>query len=187
MAEKKPFDLGMATGLTAANGRVAKALETSRQLLDAGFPSAAFVWAVRAVEMFVREFLMAPAYFDGGGYAEWMRAMKKARKAFGRNNWRKARAVVEKEWGPIAPLLTESGDDVWQDWVDSAVLARHDVVHGNGEVTTEEVRAALEYAEALIPALRRQMLDTDKHPAGDLFLTQLKAALKASPSAGAST
>jgi hypothetical protein len=163
--------------LAAASQRVDESMATAKELLAREFAGPALVWAVRSVEIFMKEFLVAPIYFDGSGSKGWFKALKQAGKAFGSSNWKKAMAIVKKEYGPLDPMLTEDGTDAYQEWENSIVRMRGAVVHGDlVDVPISLARHAIEYGEQLIQQLKLRMIAGAKHPLSGVFLGAVKAA-----------
>src|SRR2546430_13288952 len=86
--------------------RAQRSLSLSRNLLAADAPGPAFVWAVRAVEIFVRECLLFPHYYEQAG--DDRSAFRKAAKVFGSGEWTRSLAVATEAYGPLDAPLTET-------------------------------------------------------------------------------
>jgi hypothetical protein len=166
--------------LAAASQRVTESITVAKELLAAGFAGPALVWAVRSVEIFIKEFLVAPVYFDGSGSEGWFKALKRANRDFGSSNWKKAMAIVQAEYGPLDPLLTEDGADAYQAWEKTLVRTRGAVVHGElVDVPRELAEQAIEYGEQLVQQLKLRMLSGSRHPLSGIFRGAIEAAQQA--------
>lgn len=166
--------------LEVAHRRALLSLEAARELQSEGFADPAFVWAVRSVEIFTKEWMLAPAYMTHEGL-DLSRAMKRASRKFGSSNWQAAFHEIERLCGPIDPMLTEANADAWLHWQKRAVTQRGDIVHGRpaSSATPEEVSSVIAYAGQLIDQLTLRMLTTDRHPAGSRFRSALQRGIDA--------
>jgi hypothetical protein len=132
------------------------------------------------VEIFMKEFLVAPIFFDGSGLAAWFKALKKAGRKFGASTWKKAMVIVEREYGPIDPMLTEDGVDAYSAWETQFVRLRGAVVHGElVAVPAEHAELAIAYGEQMIQQLKMRMIVSEKHPLAGAFLQILTVAQQA--------
>jgi hypothetical protein len=152
--------------LKVASRRSGDSIQVARELLEMGYPSPAFVWAVRAVEIFYKEFLLAPYYYDG----DWARAVRKANKLFGSSNWDKAIAKVDEVFGPLDKMVTEVGNDALDVWIKQIVRIRGDIVHGRMNAESETAQLAVGYADQLITQLKLRVVVTRKHPFSEVFM-----------------
>lgn len=154
--------------LNAAHGRAKRSLEEAEGLLGSGFPSPALVWAVRSVEIFIKEFVLAPAYLQHTD-DDWMKALQKAGKKFGNSNWSGAYKEIERLCGPLDSMTTDTGEDAWTHWEKNAVWLRGSVIHGDfrsgaDNATAEEATWAVQYAHQIFTQLTARILVTQKHP-----------------------
>lgn len=152
--------------LKVASRRAADSIQVARELLETGFPSPAFVWAVRAVEIFYKDFLLAPHFYEG----DWETAVRKANKLFGSSKWDKAIAKIEEVFGPLDEMVTELGNDALDVWVKQIVRMRGDIVHGRRNADAETAQLAVGYADQLITQLKLRVVVTRKHPFSDIFM-----------------
>lgn len=152
--------------LKVASQKAGDSLQVARELLEAGYPSPAFVWAVRAVEVFYKEFLLAPHFYEG----DWGRAVRKANKLFGSSNWDKAVAKVDEVFGPLDRMVTEVGNDALDVWIKQIVRTRGDIVHGRMNADADTSQMAIAYADQLMTQLKLRVVVTRKHPFSDVFM-----------------
>src|SRR5262245_11148139 len=103
-------------------GRAIVALEEARRLNVEGHPGPAFVWAVRAAEIFMRDFVLAPHFMLKG--LPWRKAWQKGSQVLGTSNWAKAFAKADEWYGPFDEPLTTDSRNAWKVWTKEAVLAR---------------------------------------------------------------
>lgn len=73
----RPMSVPADQFLKVASQKAGDSLQVARELLEAGYPSPAFVWAVRAVEVFYKEFLLAPHFYEG----DWGRGRSESEQA----------------------------------------------------------------------------------------------------------
>ena len=152
--------------LTVAMGRCVTSLDTARQLTAAGFNGPAYVWAVRSVEIFMREFALLP-YFLSSGRA-FDEAWKKARRAFGGGgDWNQAMATVENACGEIDEMLTTDDEDAWAMWKRHIPQRRGECVHGRAlsDPSDSEVEHVIEWARMLVQQLGLRLMTKPNHPA----------------------
>lgn len=164
--------------LAAAHSRAQHSVNEAERLLTGGFAEPALVWAVRGVEIYFREFLLAPLLLDEHE-DDWIAALRAAGKILGSGNWTKAYKRLESFTGPLDAMVTDFGGDAWAHWKNRAVGLRGDVVHGNwlGEprgVSGEDARWAIAYARQLMTQLTLRVIVTREHPAADLLVEALR-------------
>lgn len=140
--------------------------------MAAGFPDAALVWAVRASEIFVREFVLAPHYVQAGD--DWTRAVRKARRDMDKG-WTVAMGKAEEWYGPFDEPLTAGGQNAWAYWKGTVVRRRAEVVHGNvaPDVTEEEALLVIGFARRLSSWWVQRFFVSDRHPLGQSLLALL--------------
>lgn len=152
-------------------------MEIARRSLDNELWAPAIVWTVRSVEIFVKEFLLAPSYLatvDGN----WLKAVKKARRLFGSSEWAKAFRRIEEVYGPITPMLMEDGSDAYRYWHGPIVRFRGELVHGASEADEDDARPVLAYAEQLLLQLKLRMIVARSHPLHDEFMSAYRVAFE---------
>jgi hypothetical protein len=164
--------------LLQAEGRTKRSMETAQRLLDGGFWAAAVVWAVRSVEVFMKEFLLAPSYLPEEG-GDWGKAVKKAGRLFGSSEWTKAFRRMDDLYGPIAPMLMEDGSDAHKYWRGPIIRFRGDIVHGAAEADRDTASNVISYGEQLILQLKLRMIVSGSHPLHREFMAAYEAAFKA--------
>jgi hypothetical protein len=119
--------------LKAAVRRSRGAAAEAHRLLEAGFPGPAYVWAVRSIEVFVKEVMLLPLVLeeiDLGADDHWEQAWKRVRELFGNGRWDLALRKVEEAYGNLDPMETDDGKDVWSVWKSRVVSRRGEIVHG---------------------------------------------------------
>jgi hypothetical protein len=89
----------------AAAARAMAARQEAHALHAAGFHSAAVVWAVRATEVLMRDFLLAPYYVERG--LSFEQAIERGSRDLGSAKWNAAFRLVAKRYGPFDPALTK--------------------------------------------------------------------------------
>lgn len=156
--------------------RAGLSLDVSRRLGELGFTDPAFVWAVRAVEIFVRECLLLPLYYEETGDLDT--AYKKAHKIFGSGNWTGVIDTATKFYGPFDQPLTDTDEDAWAHWKRAAVSGRGEVVHGYSSVSREEVEWVQSYADRFMSWWAQRLFVADRGPMRGL-LTELAERLRA--------
>jgi hypothetical protein len=176
------------THLTAASSRAERCRAEARALLDNGFPSPALVWGVRAAEMFMRDFVLAPHFMEERD--DWPTAMRKGSEILWNANqggWQRAFDAAETWWGPFDEPLTEAGDHAWEFWKDSVVTRRGGVVHGRPvrDVDAEEAGEVLDFVDRMATWYAQRFLTSETHPIAREFRHVLDV-LKKSPSTGIS-
>lgn len=133
-----------------ARERAVEALDEARALRRDGHPDPAFVWAVRAAEIFIRDFVLTPHYLLEG--LPWARASKRAAKVLGPSNWTKAFAKATEWYGPFDEPLTTDDRNAWEVWEKVAIRIRGDVIHGRTaqRVSDEEAEQAIDFVDRMI-------------------------------------
>jgi hypothetical protein len=156
-------DPDIADHMKAAIARAKRARGEAVRLLDAGFPGPSLVWAVRAAEVLVRDFVLTPYYLEQG--MSWQRAMRKGSKVLGSSNWKAAFARAEEWYGPFDEPLTESGENAWDTW-DLIVRRRGVIVHGQpvADVDAAEAAEVCAFAERMASWFSQRLLVGGKHP-----------------------
>lgn len=164
--------------LRDAFARAHAARARAEELVAAGFPDAALVWAVRASEIFVREFVLAPHYVQDGD--NWTRAVRKARRDLDKG-WAVAMSKAEDWYGPFDEPLTTDGQNAWVYWKGTIVRRRAEVVHGNAapDVTEEEALLVIGFARRLSSWWVQRFVVSDRHPLGQSFMALLRDAVSA--------
>lgn len=153
-------------------------LAEAQALLEAGFPSPSYVWAVRSVEIYLKEVMLLPLFLEQHD-GDWRRAWRSIRNTFGSGNWRRAIREVDSAYGPLDPLLTEDGADVWDVWSTVVVGRRGDIAHGIAEASADEAASVLQWAEQMLIQLPLRLIVARKHPLHDFFTATLEAARSA--------
>ncbi len=148
-----------------------KSLQTAQALLDAGFPSAAFVWATRSAEIFIREALLFPLAFEETG--DVRASFTEVRDLFGSGRWnlsiRRAREAYGLE-GTEHEALTETGEDAFGAWTRDFVGPRGEIVHGRAEADTEMAATAIAFADRMREWFTIRIVTADTGPfAGALY------------------
>lgn len=172
----------------ASLARAKRSLDEAEAILDAGQPSAALVWAVRSVEIFMSEFVLAPRYMQEG--QTWERSMRLAHKLLGPGNWNKAFDSAETWYGPFdgtydTPLTTD-GQHAWEVWRRDIVGRRGDLVHGAlvPDASSEEASTVIQYAQMIMQWYPLRFAVSQKHVLGTV-LREAVAQASASMAAGA--
>lgn len=142
--------------------RAAASLDESYRLGELGFTDPGFVWAVRAVEIFVRECLLFPIYYEELG--DLNAAYKKACKVFGSGGWGRSIDLATKFYGPFDQPLTDADEDAWVHWKRVAVANRGEVVHGHSNVSREEAEWAHSYADRFMSWWAQRLFVADRGP-----------------------
>ena len=137
-------------------------------MLDAGFSSAAFLWAVRAAEILLRDFVLTPHFLEQG--LDWQEAMRRGSKVLGDSNWPKAFAKAEEWYGPFDEPITEDDRNAWKVW-DRVVRRRGDIIHGRPvqDVGKDEATEAIAFAERMATWYAQRFLTSSRHPIGKSF------------------
>lgn len=139
---------------------VHESLDTAARLREAGFPSAAYVWAVRSVEIFFRQCVALCSYYDEG--EDVLAAIDRATKFVGNGNWSRVWSLVDSLVEEIP--LTDTDEDAWAHWKRHAVSTRGDVVHGRREVGDADAQWAIQYAERIVSWVTQRLAVADRGP-----------------------
>lgn len=153
-------------------------MEIARRLLENGLWAPAVVWTVRSVEIFFKEFLLAPSYLtdvDGN----WSKAVTRASRLFGSSEWVKAFRRIDEVYGPIAPMLMEDGSDAYRYWHGPIVRFRGEIVHGASDADEKDARPVYAYAEQLMLQIKLRMITGGIHPLRDEFMSAYRVAFAA--------
>jgi len=155
--------------LAKASKRAESSLRLARQLLDGGYPSPSLVWSVRAVEIFLKEFVLPSAFIGQKTNIRWERAVRKASKKFGTLKWDNAFKFMQDEFGPLDSLTTHDARDVLVVWNAEIVPRRHNIVHGKEEASADEAAHVMNWAEEIIKKLKLRLIVSGKHTFSDVF------------------
>jgi hypothetical protein len=157
--------------LPLAIANTLQSLETAQALLADGYPSPAFVWAVRSTEILFREAILFPIYFQRRGDVRW--AFKKAREEFRTGpSWKRAFEFAREQHGvgeDHDPPLTKDGRDAWKVWLEEGVGPRGEIVHGRSEADEGLAAAAIGFAERMREWVTLRLVVGDKGPFGGLM------------------
>jgi len=176
-AERPGMPVELIRRLTEGGRRRAlAALEEARRLHDAEFHGPAYVWAVRAAEVFMRDFVLAPRFMLEGD--PWRKAWAKGSNVLGSSNWAKAFKSADRWYGPFDEPLTTDDRNAWKAWTKGAIIARGHVVHGHAihPPTSDEAAGAIAFVDRLISWWTQRLITSDRHPAGQEFRDALDAA-----------
>jgi hypothetical protein len=174
------FDVILRTAVTRARSSA----DEAQRLLDASFPGPAYVWAVRSIEIFVKEVMLLPLFLEEEPEGEWdvvwQNAWKRVSDTFGSGKWDRALRRVDVAYGPLDRMHTDDGRDVWAVWKSTVVPRRGNTVHGKpteeGEITPEEAVAVVGWALQMMRQLSLRLVAARKHPFHDLIVGALNAA-----------
>jgi HEPN domain-containing protein len=164
---RDPNDSLVLRHLGASYSRAARARDDARRLLDAGYPSAAFVWSVRAAEILLRDFVLTPHFLEQG--CDWDEAMDKGSDVLGSSNWDRAFAKAEEWYGPFDRPLTEADRNAWKFWAKKVVPRRGELIHGRpvADASAKEAAEAIDFAERMATWFsQRFMFSSTRHPSG---------------------
>lgn len=157
--------------LQAAFQRAQASGDQAQALLDAGFPEPAYVWAFRSVEIFVKEVMLLLLFLEevpeGDDFDEvWAEARRRTEDTFNSGRWDNALKKVDEVYGPLEPMVTDDGRDVWQVWKSVALPRRGDIVHGRpvAEVTADEAALLLLWSSQMRGQLSMRLVVAGKHP-----------------------
>jgi hypothetical protein len=155
--------------IKAAVARAAHARLQAQRLLGAGFPGPSLVWAVRAAEILMRDFVLTPYFIEQG--FEWEQAMRKGGTVLGDSSWTRAFAKAEEWYGPFDEPLTDDGSNAWNYWSGAIVRRRGDVVHGRAvaDVSVAEATDACAFAERMASWFAQRFVTSENHPMGRKF------------------
>jgi hypothetical protein len=156
--------------------RAVAALEEARELTAGGFHGPAYVWAVRAAEVFMRDFVLAPHFMLEG--LSWPKAWARGSKVLGASNWAKAFAGANEWYGPFDEPLTTDNRNAWEAWTKGAIIFRGKVIHGEviHSPAADDVAQAIAFVDRLISWWTQRLITSDRHPAGQEFREALEAA-----------
>jgi hypothetical protein len=170
------FDVTLRIAIKRSRDSAAEA----RRLLEAGFPSPAYVWAVRSVEIFVKEVMLLPLFLiEIEGKPDefdrvWGEARQRISDTFGSGRWDSALRKVDKAFGPLAPMRTDDGKEVWSEWKSKVVPRRGNTVHGrptgDGDPSAAEAALVVQWADQMMDQLTLRLIATGTHPLHDLFV-----------------
>lgn len=155
--------------LRSAFARARLARAESQAILDAGLPSAALVWAVRAAEILMRDFVLAPHFIEQG--SSWEEAMREGSRVLGSSAWSRAFAKAEEWYGPFDEPLTTEEANAWKVWINGFVRLRGDLVHGRAvvDVSADLAADAIVFAERMSSWYAERFLTSSTHPMGQHF------------------
>jgi hypothetical protein len=178
------FDITIQAAIRRSRYSAAEA----RRLLEAGFPAPAYVWSVRSLEIFVKNVMLLPVFLEEieGEHDEfdrvWVEAWKRIEDLFGNGRWDVALRKVQETYGPLDPMLTEDGKDVWSVWKSRIVPRRGNTVHGRvteeGDPSVPEAEVAVQWSEQMVDQLTLRLVVTT-HPLHDLFFAAIEKARQA--------
>lgn len=163
--------------MATAHSKARESLADAQVLYEAGHYSPAYVWAVRSIEILMKEFLLTPTYV--GPDRPWPAALKKAAKHFGDSGWDRGYKELAQSVGPIDQMLTDTDEDAWKHWQRVAVRTRGDVVHGRRSVDEAEARWVVAYARQLMTQLTMRMWASGVHPVSAVLMGALERAREA--------
>jgi hypothetical protein len=179
------FDVTLRVAIKRSRDSAAEA----RRLLEAGFPSPAYVWAVRSVEIFVKEVMLLPHFLiEIEGTPDefdrvWGEARQQIKDSFGSGRWDGALRKVDEAFGPLAPMRTDDGKDVWSVWKSKVVRRRGDTVHGrpteNGDPSPTEAAQVVLRADQMMDQLTLRLIASGTHPLHDLVVAAFDNAAEA--------
>jgi hypothetical protein len=142
-----------------------KSLDTAQQLLDAGFPSAAFVWATRSAEIFMREALLFPLWYEETG--DVRASFSEVRDFLGSGKWSRSIRRVREAYGLIGDehdALTDSGEDAFVAWTRDFVRPRGEIVHGRAEADEVMAATAIAFAERMREWFTLRVISSEAGP-----------------------
>jgi hypothetical protein len=179
------FDITIQAAIRRSRDSAAEA----RRLLASEFPGPAYVWAVRSIEIFIKEVMLLPVFLEEiEGEPDdfdrvWTDSWKQVRECFRNDRWDAALCKVQDAYGALDPLpLTDDGEDVWSVWKSRIVRRRGDTVHGRptdeGDPTPPEAELVVEWAEQMMTQLTLRLTLTT-HPLHDLFAATFERARQA--------
>lgn len=157
--------------LRAAQLKSQASLAAAEKLVEANV-SAAYVWSVRAIEIFVREVMLLPLYLDEyeGDFAK---AWASSKQTFDSGKWKRALLKFEATYGELDPMITDDGSNVWDVWQRHVVPRRGEIVHGRDEASEEETRTLLIWTRMMMQQLSLRLAVTDGHPANEALMELL--------------
>jgi hypothetical protein len=161
--------------LQAASAKAGASLAMSQALVTGGYAGPAYVWAVRSVEVFIKDFVLLPLYLEENG-GDFQRAAKRVRDVFQSGKWDRALREIDTAFGPLEPMLTEDNRDVWSVWKSIVVGYRGDIVHGRAEPTLSDTETVVKWSEMMQTQLKLRLIVAGKHPLHDLFAASIRGA-----------
>jgi len=161
--------------IRAAFARVRTSLDTARGLLASNFCGPAYVWAVRSVEVYLKEVVLLPLFLETND-GDWVKARKSIRRLFGSGNWSGAIKKIEQEYGPFKPMLTEDNENVWDAWKQTIVGRRGNAVHGLIDPERSETEMVIMWAGMMTEQLSMRLAAAGKHPLSDMVLQAIDRA-----------
>ena len=165
--------------LRAAIARVRVSIDTAQRLLASNFYGPAYVWAVRSVEVYLKEVILLPLFLETH-YGDWRKARRSVRRLFGPGNWSRAIQKIEREYGPLDPMLTEDNENVWAVWKQVVVGMRGETVHGLVDPERSETEMVIKWAGMMTEQLSMRLIAARRHPLSDIFLQAIDQARKES-------
>jgi hypothetical protein len=143
------------------------------------------VWAVRSIEIFVKEVMLLPLFLEEAGgewEEEWPQAWKKGRDTFSSGKWNRALRLIDTSYGPLDPMLTDDNRDVWEVWKSTVVSRRGDIVHGFGfDPSPSDAEAVVLWANQMMDQLTLRLIVAKKHPLHDPFVAAIETARTSTP------
>ena len=142
-----------------------KSLDTAQHLLDAGFPSVAFVWASRSAEIFMREALLFPLWYEETG--DVRASFAEVRDFLGSGRWGRSIRRVREAYGLIGDehdALTDSGEDAFVVWTRDFVGPRGEIVHGRAEADEPMAATAIVFAERMREWFTLRIISSEEGP-----------------------
>jgi hypothetical protein len=137
-------------------------LAEAERLRVEGFLGPAYVWAVRGVEMFVRNCLLLPAYYEE--LRDTVAATDRASKQLGAGEWDRALREVMRRYGPLDQALTDDDRNAWTHWRKVVGRDRGDIVHGRTDATREQVEWVFAYADRFMSWWAQRLAVQDRGP-----------------------
>jgi hypothetical protein len=135
------------------------------------------------VEIFVKEVMLLPLFLEEipeGDFDDvWAEARRKIEGTFKSGRWDNALKRVNDIYGPLDPMFTDDGREVWQVWKAVALPRRGDIVHGRPlsvEVTADEAAELLQWSRQMRGQLSMRLVVARKHPVSDLVIAALEKA-----------
>ena len=168
--------------IRGASRRASQSADEAQRLLGVGSAGPAYVWAVRSLEIFVKETMLLPLLLERSNENAlddaWPHVWAQLRDTFRSGKWDRALRLVGQAYGPLAPMMTDSGEDVWSVWKNRVIPRRGDIAHGWVEAPSfEETALVLLWAKQLMDQLRLRLIAGGKHPLHDLFVAALEPAI----------
>lgn len=167
--------------LPLAIRRSTESQELATALLAGGHRSPAFVWAVRAAEIFFRDGLLFALEYEKTGDVD--AAAEAAKAVIGGGKWTRTVRTIREAYGleePEHDMVTEGGEDAWVCWGRDGVARRHDVVHGRDEIDDDEtVEWAIAFVEQLRKSFTLRAIASDRGPFADVLRSVIEQAQEA--------